>query len=388
MSNPNRLFAMNAMNVGGPLTNSDIVFLKNSGRYPAPSPAYFYVGNNLANQIVGMPAADIHPYVPASRGAPAAVRQVAAPNTTNSSYATFFLVLEDGSAYSWGNNTFGAQGPATASGQIPQLLSQGPYRKITTCGTISASIFLKENGELFSAGYNNVGQTGRGNGTSFAFGRIGVDLWKDVSACNEYCLAVRMDGTLWSWGANANGATGLGTASGSTMSPTQIGTDTDWAKVFAGRNGAFGIKTDGKLFGWGQNTNGCLGNGNAVQQNSPVRIGTRDGWVAAAKSVSHSAFVHSDGTLWTSGLATNYRRGIAGTGSVSSPVQLGTATNWNDCIVNAASIIAKTSAGGVWFCGSASDGQFSSDVPMTLLFRAAPSRIRLGSGAVAYMIAY
>jgi len=47
----------------------------------------------------------------------------------------------------------------------------------------------------------------------------------------DHTVAIRADGSLWSWGDNSNGRTGLGITLGYITSPTRIGTDTNWAAV-------------------------------------------------------------------------------------------------------------------------------------------------------------
>ena len=58
--------------------------------------------------------------------------------------------------------------------------------------------------------------------------------------------AILDDGTLWVVGANSDGELGLGDTTNRTEW-TQLGTDTDWAKVYMGGGNFFAIKTDGTL---------------------------------------------------------------------------------------------------------------------------------------------
>jgi alpha-tubulin suppressor-like RCC1 family protein len=83
--------------------------------------------------------------------------------------------------------------------------------------------------------------------------------WKTVAAGGEIC-ATRAGGTLWCWAnlgllGDGNPAT-YDTLSFSTvtMSPTQIGSDTDWSTAMTTGNGSSescAIKTDGSLWCWG-----------------------------------------------------------------------------------------------------------------------------------------
>lgn len=70
------------------------------------------------------------------------------------------------------------------------------------------------------------------------------------------------DGTLWVVGANSDGKLGLGDTT-NRREWVQLGTDTDWAKVYMGGDNFFAIKTDGTLYGAGRNAAGTLGLGSA-----------------------------------------------------------------------------------------------------------------------------
>ena len=71
-------------------------------------------------------------------------------------------------------------------------------------------------------------------------------------------------------------------------SPKQVGSLANWSKVTTAGNGNFAlsIKTDGTLWSWGGNANGQLGIGNTSDYSSPKQIGSGSGWsvIAAGNS--------------------------------------------------------------------------------------------------------
>ena len=114
-------------------------------------------------------------------------------------------------------------------------------------------------------------------------------------------------------------------------SPTQIGTLTDWSYVSTGYQEAYAIKTDGTLWGWGQNSYGELGQGDTVHRSSPVKIGTDTDWAIIGAAGYHWLAVKTDGTLWGCGFGDNgeLAQGVNGNaGRRSSPTQIGSDTNW------------------------------------------------------------
>ena len=96
-----------------------------------------------------------------------------------------------------------------------------------------------------------------------------------------HTVAVKTDGTLWAWGANASGQLGDGTTTNHS-SPVQVGTATDWASVAAGSDHTVAVKTDGTLWAWGDNCSGQLGDGTTTNHSSPVQVGTATDWASVA----------------------------------------------------------------------------------------------------------
>jgi len=120
-------------------------------------------------------------------------------------------------------------------------------------------------------------------------------------------LAIKTDGTLWSWGNNWFGRLGIGTdgfyesGPGTRFVPVQVGNDSNWAMVSAGGMHSMAIRTDGTLWGWGSGDRGQVGDGTADSILSPVQIGTDTDWVSVSAGDGHSVGIRADGTLWAWG---------------------------------------------------------------------------------------
>ncbi len=74
--------------------------------------------------------------------------------------------------------------------------------------------------------------------------------WLKVEAGYYYTVAIKADGTLWTWGKNDSGQLGDGSKTDK-FAPVQIGTATDWNSISAGSSQAFAVKTNGTLWAWG-----------------------------------------------------------------------------------------------------------------------------------------
>ena len=235
----------------------------------------------------------------------------------------------------------------------------------------------RENWSLFSWGINQAGELGQNqvgpwNGTpAWAHTRssptqVGADTtWsvlESTSGDNNTSLALKSDGTLWTWASSANGKLGQNQGPGTDRSsPTQVGTDTTWSYAQGNRTGLFGTKTDGTLWSWGYNGNGSLGQGNTTEYSSPTQIGTGTDWGTETYQLGGNwtvgAAVKTDGTLWTWGAQSAGELGHNQQNqNYSSPKQVGTDTTWRSVGGAYAVTLATKTNGTLWVWGSGAKG--------------------------------
>ena len=166
--------------------------------------------------------------------------------------------------------------------------------------------------------------------------QLGVkDNWKSIVTGSRCVLGIKSGGTMWAWGNNYDGNLGDGTTVDKS-SPIQIGLLSDWSHVASQAQSFFlAIKNDGTLWSWGQNNKGQLGHGDTVYRSSPTQVGSLTDWSIACAGTNTSHFIKTDGTLW--GVGYNGNRGVLGDNTQvnkSSPVQIGALTTWarvNNC---------------------------------------------------------
>jgi len=197
---------------------------------------------------------------------------------------------------------------------------------------------LKKDGTLWGTGDNTYGQLGQGYftaGPNYGLNTLTQvpGTWANVSAGQDgqgYTMAIKTDGTLWGGGENMYGSISGPWAPWPyrVASPTQVGTDTDWAKVTAGVYSTLAIKTDGTLWGWGINSSGELGRGNwLTTQTREQSLGVN--WAKVYLGRYHAVGIKTDGTIWAWG---GYQFGALGLGpapvNLNIPTQIGTDTNW------------------------------------------------------------
>ncbi len=164
-------------------------------------------------------------------------------------------------------------------------------------------------------------------------------------------LAIAPDGSLWAWGANTTGQLGLGdTVDRNT--PTQVGSDTDWAQASEGRDHACAVKSGGELFCWGDGADGGTGLGSPADTTVPTRVGSDSDWSMVSCGTRHSCAIKTDGSLWCWGEAMN------GSGtSTLVPAQVGFRTDWS-MVDTRSEHTCGIRGGGMLYCwGDNSDGQ-------------------------------
>ena len=240
-------------------------------------------------------------------------------------------IKTDGTLWVWGRNSYGALGiNAITNRTTPVTTILGGTNWKSVSGGYGHTTAIKTDGTLWVWGYNNSGQLGIGgdvlNRTTPVTTILGGTNWKSV-ACGGYnTVAIKTDGTLWGWGQNL----GINDANPRTTPVTTFLGGTNWKSVTGGSSHTAAIKTDGTLWVWGQNTYGQLGINNATQKNTPVTTflgGTN--WKSVSGGYSHTTAIKTDGTLWGWGRNDTGQLGVNDNIFRSTPVTtiLG-GTNW------------------------------------------------------------
>jgi surface protein len=229
----------------------------------------------------------------------------------------------------------------------------------------SENTFL--DGKIYGIGENEDGRFGLNNRTDFAgFGLIGFPNFEWISVqCERTFVGVKTDGTLWTCGDNNYGRLGLNTTSvlNNKSTFTQVGSDTNWSKVYANNGFFVAQKTNGTLWSWGYSA-GIYGHNILSSISTPTQIGLDTDWVdvcsvttgAATSSSTTLVALKSNGTLWGCGENTYYAISEDLT-ATSTLTQIGTDTDWSKISGGNRTLFSIKTNGTLWCRGDNFYGQ-------------------------------
>lgn len=297
----------------------------------------------------------------------------------------------DGTVWAWGFNGNGQLGDGTTIGQ-PTPVQVLSLSSVTAIAAGQAhSVALKDDGTVWTWGYNGYGQLGDGTLTQRETPvKVSISNVTAISANGWNTIALKDNGTVWAWGNNGDGQLGDGTRT-QRQTPVQVLGLSDVTAVASGGGHSVALKRDGSVWTWGAYSSGQLGNGTTSYIGlSPIQVPSISNVIAIAARESRTFALKSDGTVWGWG---DNNRGQLGDGTISidrtTPVQM-KGPNGEGALNNVAAIsvggdysVALKRDGSVWTCGENMEGALG-DGTTTNRNQLTPVQV-LGSGGVGYL---
>ena len=255
-------------------------------------------------------------------------------STPNSTFASGLAIKADGTLWGWGDGL--SVWGKTWDGSTPVQLGSG-YTAVS--GTVDEAFLLKEDGTLCFQGtyipyYGYLDKTSpdpvqvldhvvqfcngtalKEDGSVWSFLPPSEDAYdpdtlfyhimddaKQISGGlygGEFGMALKNDGTLWSWTNNPGSASSVGwpVEKGSVAPLTQI------LDHVAYISGTMAIRTDGSLWSWGDNYFGAVGDGSGQDQYTPVKVLDHvvGAWCYPDGAMTTKYALTEDGTLYSWG---------------------------------------------------------------------------------------
>ena len=222
------------------------------------------------------------------------------PTAVSEGYRTSLALGSNGSVYAWGDNSDGqlGNGSTTDSPTPVRVLLPGGERAIAVSEGNQTSLALGRNGIVYAWGDNTDGQLGDGTttgpgtcaGSPCSTKPVAVKLPRGAAAAavsegNRTSLALGRNGIVYAWGDNTDGQLGYGTTSNSsTPVRVKLPSDASAAAVSEGAATSLARTRNGRIYAWGDNADGQLGNGSTTNSSTPVRVMLPSGTSAVAVS--------------------------------------------------------------------------------------------------------
>ncbi len=239
-----------------------------------------------------------------------------------SGYENNMALSGAGSVFTWGNNQYGQLGNGTLITSSYPIditnnfnLSNDKIIEISSGGFYSMA--LSEEGHIFTWGSNNYGQLGDGTHRDFS-SPIDItakfDLKNDkiveISAGKIHSMAVSEQGRVFTWGNNEYGELGNDATKESNL-PIDITANFNLkndkiASISAGYSHSMALSEQGRIYVWGNNDDGQFGDGSTKGSYTPIDITLsinikNDNVKEVIASRSNSMIITSSGVLYVVG---------------------------------------------------------------------------------------
>jgi alpha-tubulin suppressor-like RCC1 family protein len=202
-------------------------------------------------------------------------------------------------------------------GNRTEVVLDARFERSTSAGASHTGAV--RDGELYVWGRNNLGQLGLAVGDT-ATRELPI-LNPNLSDVTQFdlrqtqSLAVTLDGTLWTWGNNADGRLGLGAPGVPDIAnrpvPNAVSSLPPVLAAGFGFSHTLVILEDGTVRTFGDNTAGQLGDGTTTDSHFPVEVPGLTDVIQVTGGTAHSVALLRDGTVWTWGGNSN---GVLGNG--------------------------------------------------------------------------
>ncbi len=226
----------------------------------------------------------------------------------------------DGTVWGWGYNGYGQLGDSTTTNRTAPVQTSSLAGMTEVAAGGSHSVALKSDGTVWTWGFNGYGQLGN-NGTTNSAVPVQVPSltgMKEVAAGGSHSVALKSDGTVWTWGYNSLGQLGNNSTVNSAVPVAVVMADgtplSNVTAISAGLDHTVALKLDGTVWSWGFNGFGQLGNNDIRSstgfRSTPVQAVYLDANNAPQPLTNivkiiaighHAIAIDGAGTVWTWG---------------------------------------------------------------------------------------
>lgn len=300
------------------------------------------------------------------------------PITDIAAGAEHTLVLDTGgNVWAWGDNSYGQLCDSSYVNRIMPHRVVGVDKILSISAGWRFSLYLREDSTVWAGGENTNGQVGTQSppySVNYLHQISNLSDVISISAGFNHCLALKADGSVWSWGFNSYGQLGDGTTNTSII-PVQVQGLNSIVAVEAGWSVSYAIKNDGTLWSWGANYHGQLGTGSpmgAGVTSSPQLVVGLDSVSMIRSDVDFTLALKEKGSVWAWGKNFHGQLGDGTKADRNVPTKVKNLSSVVDVGVGSAVGYAINSVGKIYSWGAGPEGALASD---TITQKLTPSPI-------------
>jgi alpha-tubulin suppressor-like RCC1 family protein len=244
-------------------------------------------------------------------------------------------ITVDGRLFCWGAGSTGRIGnDDTADSWVPVQEFHGATNWRQVSAGSGHTCAVRTNNHLFCWGSGAGGRLA--NNSDFQDAHVPIEEstqardWSQVAAGGSHTCAIKTDGRLFCWGDNFAGALGDNTKTYRVLPEQEHSAATDWDQVATGSAHTCAVKTNRHLYCWGNGGNGRLGNDATTESLVPLREAHNHAdWRQVSASREHTCAVKTDNRLFCWGNGNHGRLGDGYTDARHVPTQEATgAHDW------------------------------------------------------------
>jgi alpha-tubulin suppressor-like RCC1 family protein len=231
-----------------------------------------------------------------------------------------------------------------------------------TCG-------IRTSGRLYCWGRDEFGALGDGGGSADQPAPVQVATggtnWTAVSVGTSHTCGLRAPGQLWCWGSDYDRQLGDGATNSTTPTPARVGSATDWRQVAAGDAHTCGLRANRRVYCWGSDLGGQLGDGGTAATRAIPRLvaGGFADWTAVTTGAFHTCARRATGRLYCWGYDAEGQLGTTGPNANRTVPTLvsGSITNWVQVTAGGQHTCARRATRQLYCWGSDDNGQLGDD---------------------------